>query len=84
MILVDVSMPVIGKTYEFSLDENTSVSLIIDEIVEIVVQKEGYSYERENTDDGMCMFSYDTRRLLDAGKSLSENGITNGSRLLII
>lgn len=85
MILVDVTMPIIEKTYDFSLDENTSTAIIIDEIVEIIMQKEGYAFSQKSGDVlSFCLYDYNTQRALELNKSLSENNISNGSRLLLV
>ena len=40
MIIVDVIVPSIGRKYNFSLDEETSVALLTEEIAEAICQKE--------------------------------------------
>lgn len=82
MIIIDVSIPIIGKIYDFSLDENALVDSIIEEIVEIISQKEGgfEGVESKNMD----LFSTDTTCAINRSVSLFENNIINGSRLLLV
>ena len=81
MITVDISVPVIGKVYDFSIDENTSVETITEEIVDLIIQKEAYSFQ-----DGsqMHLFFADKRQLLNPNKSLRANGVDNGDRLILV
>ena len=39
MILVDVFVPSMNNNYEFQLDENTKLDVLIEEITEIICQK---------------------------------------------
>ena len=40
MILVDIKVPGVEQTYDFSLDENAPIALVMEEIVEMIGQKE--------------------------------------------
>ena len=40
MVLVDICIVSIDKTYDFNLDEDTPISVLIEEIGEMVSQKE--------------------------------------------
>lgn len=40
MLHVDVSVPAISKNYEFSLNEHTKISMLIEEIASVIKQKE--------------------------------------------
>ncbi|CBK75874.1 hypothetical protein CIY_34180 [Butyrivibrio fibrisolvens 16/4] len=44
MILVDINVPSIDKYYDFLLNENTPIASIIDEITEMIGQKEKLSF----------------------------------------
>lgn len=81
MITIDVSVPIIGKTYDFSLDENILVEMATEEIVEMIVQKEGYSAQDAS---GLYLFSEKDREALNLSCSLKENGVDTGDRLLLV
>ena len=81
MIIVDVVIPVTGKTYDFSLDENALVETVTEEIVELIVQKEGYAYP-ETTE--FFLLSEKNRVALNIRHSLKENGINTGEHLLLV
>ena len=40
MIMADVYVPSIGRQYDFSLDEQAQISHLIQEIAEVICQKE--------------------------------------------
>ena len=81
MITIDVYVPIIGKTYDFSLDENILVETVTEEIVELIIQKENYA-TYENSD--MYLFSKKDSQALNRSFSLKENGIETGSKLLLV
>jgi len=81
MITIDVYVPMIGKTYDFSLDENIIVETIIEEITELIIQKENF-VASEVSD--MYLFSHSDNQVLNKRFSLKENGIDTGDRLLLI
>lgn len=82
MILVDVNIPIIQKNYDFMLEENVNVQAAIDEIVEMVCQKEGFS-SIENT-AGFNLFLCYSQQFLENEKSLAENGVVTGDRLILV
>ena len=84
MILVDISTPMFAKTYDFYLEENISTAQIIDEVIGIIAEKEGYTFSRNDDMANLNLFDEDRRLLLNSEESLSANGIKNGSRLILV
>lgn len=82
MILVDVYLPSIDDSYDFMLDENVAVEKVIAEISEMV-SKKVKSPMLENTGDFM-MCSMDKDKILDRNRTLHENGIRDGNRLMLV
>ncbi|MCC8026241.1 MAG: hypothetical protein LIP16_13220 [Clostridium sp.] len=82
MIMVDVMVPSIGRQYNFSLEEQSPISMLIAEIAEVICQKEncclGGSVEE------LTLWSREHKNMLSGQASLSQYGIANGSRLLLI
>lgn len=81
MITIDVFVPMIGKTYDFSIDENIIVETIIEEITELIIQKENF-VSSEVSD--MYLFSNSDNQMLNKMFSLKENGIDTGDQLFLI
>lgn len=83
MIVVDVTVPAIEKTYDFSLDENDiSVKICIEEIAEMICQREGLT--SNDSIENMVLLDKEGRRVLDKRLSLKENGIRSGSSLILV
>lgn len=81
MITIDIYVPITGKTYDFSVDENIVVETITEEIVELIIQKENYvAYESSD----MYLFSKQDNQVLNRKFSLKENGIVTGNKLILI
>lgn len=81
MIIVDVYVPVIQRTYDFMLEESINVQAAIDEIVEMVCQKEGFV--SVNNTAGFNLFLCYSKQMLENNKTLTENGVVTGDRLIL-
>ncbi len=81
MILVDVLVPVTGRVYDFTIEENVAVKTVTEDIVDLIVQKEGYSNQG---DSEMRLFSHAKRMQLEEEKTLFENGVRNGDKLILV
>ena len=82
MILVDIYVPAVDKSYDFNLDETVSVHMIIDEIVEMIGQKERTTIAG-NTEE-LILCDRAVRRELPKEATLQRCGIRNGSSLLLV
>ncbi len=82
MIVIEVYAPIIGKLYDFRIDENASVSDLKEEICVMICQKEQYPVI-DNMEE-LLLFSTDKKSILIDELSCSENGIENSERLIII
>ena len=82
MIIVDISVPVIGRNYNFRLEETAPIRDIIPEIAEVICQKEGYS--RPPLASDLELVLSDMGQVLDKNKTLSSYGAVNGSGLMLI
>lgn len=84
MILVDVYVPALHATYDFQIDEHSPVSAVRDEIAEILRRKAGDPPETEDGSEGFVLCCPDMQRVLDPSRTVLENGIRNGTRLMIV
>ena len=82
MILVDVYVPVINHTYNFRLDENAMVMNIIEEITEMISQKEQSNIQGDYNDLMLCYVK--DQVILEKELSLYNNRIQTGSTLMLI
>lgn len=82
MILVDVKFPELDRTIDFQLDENARGWDIAEEIATMAARSCARQFSAG--DSAFLLYSADTRRALDLNRSLKENGVRSGERLLFI
>ena len=82
MIIVDIFVPVLNKSYDFSINEKMPIALLTEEISEMVAQKEGCINIKHPESFVICNLS--TKSILNSAHTLEEYGVENGSRLALI
>lgn len=82
MIIAEVFVPSLDKSYEFKLNEDVAVWTVIDEISSVICQKEQCNISGDK--DKLMLFKTDTAQVLSMNLSLYENGIKSGDRLMLI
>lgn len=82
MILVDVYIPSVDETYDFMLDENTEISKIMLEILEVIAKKMQSGAVRYVK--GFMLYHMTEGKALEKGSTLASSGVKPGSRLMLI
>ncbi len=82
MILVDVYVPSVDKTYDFQLSEKSKISIIIEEITEMVERKE-HCKIKGNTGE-LLLCRYKGEEVLNRNATLDGLGISSGEKLILI
>ena len=82
MILVEITVPSTDGTYEFKLNEDVLVSMVIDELCSVISEKE--RCDMPANADSFVLFSADKGVMLSKTLTLYENGVINGDRLILI
>lgn len=82
MILVDIYIPSLDETFDFRLNETSTVEQIIKEIKEILTKRIKESNNDNQKDFILC--SIEQEEQLSNDKTLSECRIKNGSRLIFV
>ncbi len=82
MIIAEVFVPSLDKSYEFKLNEDIAVWVVIDEISSVICQKE--QCEIKGNKDSLMLFKPEVNQVLSMGLSLYENDIKTGDRLILI
>ena len=82
MILVDIYVPALGNVYDFQLDEDEKVNIIVEEIGELIGQKEHCQIVGNISELMLC--SRDNRIILSPNSTLAELGIHNGNSLILV
>jgi len=95
VITVDIYVPVLDASYDFGLDETTPIALLIDEIAAMVCSKEHwplpastsrmdlFSATNRRQVNGSLLFSPTNKRCLNRSKTLSEEAVVQGDRLIL-
>lgn len=82
MILVDIYVPAVGNLYDFQLDENEKICTIIEEIGELIGQKEHCQVVGDIENLMLC--SKENRMILSKNSTLTESGIRTGNSLILV
>lgn len=82
MILADVFVPSIDKTYNCSLDESASIGMVVEELVEMVERSEQAPFvgNREHVQ----LISKPTNQTLPKDNTLKECAVKSGITLILI
>lgn len=82
MILVNVYVPAVEHTYDFRLNESFAPGVIVNELCEMVEQKEQLS--PGNGRERLMLFDASLQRMLPFDRSLRESGIVDGHLLILV
>lgn len=82
MILVDVFVPSVDNTYDFQLDEEATVSTLVEEIGELIGQKEHCLIAGKIEDLMLC--SREDKKVLPKNMTLKACGIKTGNSLILV
>ncbi len=82
MILLDIYIPSLGMTYDFRIDENVRIINVLQEISEMLTNKYKSTLNKPAEEFMLC--SITDGRVLNSNKTLAENKITNGCKLLMV
>ena len=82
MIIVNIKVPALEKEYNFSVDETAPVADLIEEIAELIVQKEGVQFSGNLNEMVLC--SRDPGFQCARESSLNDYGIYGGAELILV
>lgn len=82
MILVDIYVPSLDRTYDFQLNERVAINTVIEEISDMIGQKEHSKINGKVSELLLC--EYKTQSPLKKALSLEQSGIKNGDKLILI
>lgn len=82
MIMVDVYVPALDREYDFTLDQNVRVSMIIEEISEMIAQKE--HSEIVGSMEELMLCDRQAGKRLSGDKTLADSGIRTGNKLILV
>ena len=82
MVIVDIFVPSLDKTYNFMLDESSKVELLMVEIIEMIDNREGRTSSYAEGNFALC--DRDKEIVLDPNKKLGEQGIETSANLVLV
>lgn len=82
MIVVNVNVPALEKVYNFSVEEKAKVEDLIEELVELIIQKECVPFGGEL--ENMTLCSIDKKVMCDKTRCLNDYGICGGAELILV
>lgn len=82
MILVDIFVPSVNKIYDFQLNETMPIYMIIEEITEMIGQKERVAIVGDTKEVMLC--DRKTHRVLEKNRTLAECNIMTGQSLILV
>lgn len=82
MIIVEIKVPALDKTYDFQLEENVPLGELRKEIGEIICRKEQLSLKGDVKD--LLIWDANGKRQLLLEKTAYENGLRTGDCILLV
>ncbi|MGN0621786.1 MAG: hypothetical protein ACI4I9_07955 [Porcipelethomonas sp.] len=82
MIIVEVFVSAVDKSYDFKLNENVPSVLLAEEICEMVCRKEQCRIQGNTEDLLLCCIN--SKQVIPSEKSLSDMNIHTGEKLVLI
>lgn len=82
MIIVDIAVEAFDKIYDFKLDDSVAVSKIIEDICEMLAQKE--KCEPVQDINNLILCKSGSGKILPHGMTLKACGVVSGDKLLLI
>ena len=81
MIVVDIQVPNLNRTYDFELDEEMKTGELLKKIIQTISEKENLKDCRE---DEMLLYDLNRETVLSENRSLRQQGVKSGKQLYLI
>ena len=81
MLMIEIYSPSVDKSYDFQISEDTLTKDAITDFASMIAKKNGNSVGGAREDSSL--FDVRRKRELNKGLTLRENGITNGTKLIL-
>ena len=82
MIIVNVSVPALETVYNFSLEETARISDLMEEIVELIAQKEHVSFGGDLEEMVLC--TVENGEQCGKDRCLADYGVAGGAELILV
>lgn len=82
MITVEIEIPMMGKLYDFRIDEEVPLYEVKTEVTEMICQKEQCAVQGDV--ERFLMWNAQNHTQLMQDQNAQENGLKTGSRILLV
>ncbi|MDR2889438.1 MAG: EsaB/YukD family protein [Lachnospiraceae bacterium] len=82
MIMIDIAVPSLGKSFDFCLDDEKRVDSLLSELIQLITDQEDSILRGEVKELWLC--EMEGGLILNRDRSLAEQGIASGAELLLI
>ena len=82
MVMLDIEVSSIGRQYDFSLEEQIPIRVLLTEITEVICQKE--SCHLKGRPDELVLCSKDKAQVFSRDATLSQYKVINGEKLILL
>lgn len=81
MILLDVQIMAVNKTFDFELEEEMTAGELVKKIIRIVAEQEKLSLD---VNEKRYLYAFNKEQILDEQLSLKAQGVMGGEKLILI
>lgn len=81
MILLDVQIMAVNKTFDFELEEEMTAGELVKKIIRIVAEQEKLSLD---VNEKRYLYAFNKEQILDEQLSLKVQGVMGGEKLILI
>jgi len=82
MVTVEVHFPALNRSYEFSLSETMPISVLIDEMAEMISQSERLPQAENKASFILCDAT--ENKILKSSETLAQYGIKTAAKLILV
>ena len=82
MVTLEINVSALGKTYQCSLDENAKICDVMEDVVDLIRQKEGITFRGDMRELIFC--SLDKQIIFNRGGTLSDYNVSFGETLFLL
>lgn len=82
MILVNIYCVETGEAYDFKVDEMVPIVKVTEDVVSMIAEKE-HLYNSKNMEE-FLLYQTDEHVIFSPVTTLAENGVTSGSKLVLV
>lgn len=80
MILVDIQVPMLDRVFDFELDEEAETGKLIEDISLLIARQEHLNCKNI---ENMCLYALGQEGIIEKTRTLKQQGVKAGDRLIL-